>query len=123
MPIIFHLNHFTKLNTFFNIGIRGIETSFCQLKHIIGIGNFHSKKREFIEQEIWARLILFNFCSIITNHVTIKNRKRKYSYQLNYTVVFNACHYFIRLRNNEVPPKRIRFQKNRDFYFFKATTM
>lgn len=82
-----------------------IETSFCQLKHVIGIGNFHSKKREFIEQEIWARLILYNFCSIITNHVTIKHRKRKYFYQVNYTVAFNACHYFIRLRNSEAPPK------------------
>ena len=81
----------------------GIETSFCQLKHIIGIGNFHSKKREFIEQEIWARLILYNFCSIITNHVTVQKRKRKYSYQINFTVAFNACHYFIRLHNGETP--------------------
>ncbi|WP_331477726.1 transposase [Mediterraneibacter agrestimuris] len=39
----------------------GIETSFCKLKHVIGTGNFHSKKRGYITQEIWARLILYNY--------------------------------------------------------------
>jgi hypothetical protein len=42
-----------------------IETSFRDLKHTIGTVNFHSKKPEYIEQEIWARLILFNFCAAI----------------------------------------------------------
>lgn len=82
----------------------GIETSFRELKHILGTGNFHSKKREYIEQEIWARLILYNFCTIITTRVVLKKKKRKYEYQVNYTVAFNACHYFLRLHNGEKPP-------------------
>lgn len=81
-----------------------IETSFRELKHIIGTGNFHSQKREFIEQEIWARFILYNFCSIITQQVVLKKCKRKYAYQVNITVAFNACHYFIRLHNGEKSP-------------------
>lgn len=55
-----------------------IETSFRDLKHTIGATNFHSKKVEYIEQEIWARLILYNFCAIITTHVVIEQKSTKY---------------------------------------------
>lgn len=55
-----------------------IETSFRDLKHTIGATNFHSKKIEYIEQEIWARLILYNFCAIITTHVVIEQKSTKY---------------------------------------------
>ena len=82
----------------------GIETSFRELKHILGTGNFRSKKREYIEHEIWAKLILYNFCSVITQHVVLKRAKRKYEYQVNFTVAFNACHYFIRIKNGDSPP-------------------
>lgn len=86
-------------------GLRwNIETSFRELKHTIGATNFHSKKREFIEMEIWARLILYNFCSIITSHVVIMQKNRKHTYQVNYTIAYNACHYFLRLHNGETPP-------------------
>lgn len=86
-------------------GLRwGIETSFRELKHTLGTGNFHSKKREYIEMEIWARLLLYNFCSIITSHVVIEQKGRKHIYQVNYTVAYQACHYFLRLHNGEAPP-------------------
>ena len=49
----------------------GIETSFRELKYAVGLTSFHAKKREYIIQEIWSRLILYNFCEIITSHVTI----------------------------------------------------
>lgn len=81
-----------------------VETSFRELKHTIGAVNFHSKKREYIEMEVWARLLLYNFCSIITNHVVIEQRGRKHNYQVNYTVAYNACQYFLRLHNGENPP-------------------
>lgn len=86
-------------------GLRwNIETSFRELKHTIGATNFHSKKREYIEMEVWARLILYNFCSIITKHVVITQKNRKYLYQVNYTIAYNACRYFLRLHNGETPP-------------------
>lgn len=85
-------------------GLRwGIETSFRELKHTIGAINFHSKKREYIEMEVWARLLLYNFCSIITGHVVIKQKHTKHIYQVNYTVAYQACHYFLRLHNKESP--------------------
>ena len=43
----------------------GIETSFRDLKHTIGATNLHSKKTEYVAFELWSRLILYNFCSII----------------------------------------------------------
>lgn len=82
----------------------GIETSFRELKHTIGALNFHSKKREYIEMEVWARLLLYNFYSIITGHVVIKQKHTKHLYQVNFTVAYQACHYFLRLHNRESPP-------------------
>ncbi len=82
----------------------GIETSFRELKYVIGALDFHSKKREFIEMEVWARLLLYNFCSIITGHVVINRKGRKHQLQVNYSVAYNACHYFLRLHNGEAPP-------------------
>lgn len=82
----------------------GIETSFRELKHVIGASNFHSKKREYIEMEVWARLLLYNFCSIITGHVVINRKGRKHPLQVNYSAAYKACHYFLRLHNGESPP-------------------
>lgn len=52
----------------------GIETSFRDLKYTIGLLHFHSKKVEYILQEIYARLIMYNFSEIITSHVIIGKR-------------------------------------------------
>ena len=55
----------------------GIETSFRQLKYTIGLSLFQSKKVEYITQEIFARLTMYNFCELITSHVVIQNKRRK----------------------------------------------
>jgi len=81
-----------------------IETSFRDLKHTIGTTNFHSKKIGYIEQEIWARLVLFNFCAIITTHVIIVQKNTKHVYQVNFAIAIKICHHFIRLRDDKPPP-------------------
>ena len=58
----------------------GIETSFRELKYTIGLVNFHAKKEEFILQEIYARLVIYNFCERITNSAVIKQDKKKKTY-------------------------------------------
>lgn len=80
----------------------GIETSFRELKYAIGLSCFHSKKVEYIVQEIYARLILYNYCEIITMHVVIHQKDTKHVYQMNYTIAIHICRYF--LRNNISPP-------------------
>ena len=47
----------------------GIETSFRELKYAIGLTSFHAKKVDYIKQEIFARLALYNYCELITTYV------------------------------------------------------
>lgn len=43
----------------------GIETSFRELKYAVGLGSIHSKKKNSMLQEVFARLVLYNFSSLI----------------------------------------------------------
>lgn len=74
----------------------GIETSFRDLKYTIGLLHFHSKKMEFILQEIFARLVMYNFSELITLHVVIEKKDRKYEYKVNFSVAAHICReYFL----------------------------
>ena len=52
-----------------------IETSFRSLKYALGGINFHSKKDEFIDMEIYAHLIMYNVVSNTINQVNIIHKK------------------------------------------------
>lgn len=68
----------------------GIETSFREVKYALGLNALHSKKRKLIQQEIYARLILYNFCQRVVQVIKIpKKERRKYIYQINFT---RSCH-------------------------------
>jgi hypothetical protein len=82
----------------------GIETSFRELKYAIGLTNFHSKKTVYIIQEIFARLTMYNFCEIITTHVVIHQKNRKYSYQVNFTMAISICLHYFKCMNAVSPP-------------------
>ncbi len=80
----------------------GIETSFRELKYSIGLNAFHSKKYDFILQEIWARLLLYNFCEMITTNVVIvQSQKNKHTYQVNYTYAIFVCRKLLTLKKQE----------------------
>ncbi|MDF2938920.1 MAG: hypothetical protein K0Q90_4293 [Paenibacillaceae bacterium] len=66
----------------------GIETSFRALKYTVGLTNFHAKKQESIIQEIFARMILYNFVEMVTSHFVISQSNRQYHYQVNFTIAF-----------------------------------
>ena len=74
----------------------GIETSFRDLKYTIGMLDFHSKKVMCIQQEIYAHLIMYNFAEMITSHVVIEKKQRKYTYKANFTVAAHVCRLFLR---------------------------
>ncbi len=82
----------------------GIETSFCTLKHTIAAINFHAKSRQMVTHEIWARLILFNFCSYITGQVEFEKKKQKHIHQVNFSIALKTCRHFLRLHLGEEPP-------------------
>jgi len=83
----------------------GIEISFRELKYTIGMTSFHSKKMEHIKQEIYAKLILYNFCEAITMNVVITQKNhRKHIYKVNFTNATQICIRFYRYFNDIDPP-------------------
>ena len=74
----------------------GIETSFRDLKYTIGMLDFHSKTVMCIHQEIYAHLIMYNFAEMITSHVVIEKKQRKYTYKANFSVAAHMCRQFFR---------------------------
>jgi hypothetical protein len=82
----------------------GIETSFRALKYTVGLTNFHAKRQESITQEIFARMIMYNFAEMITSHVVISQMDKRHQYQVNFTVAVYVCRHFLRSRDDEPPP-------------------
>ena len=82
----------------------GIETSFRDLKYTVGLTNFHSKKRDYIAQEVFARLIMYNFAQMITSHVVISQAGKLLVFQANFTVSVHICRRFLRSLSNVPPP-------------------
>lgn len=109
----------------------GIETSFRSLKYTVGLLHFHSKKVMCIKQEIYAKMIMYNFTEMVTSHVIIRSRKRKYIYKANFTIATHMCRLFFRgnatspeveamIARNTIPIRpgraRPRFMKNTRTY-------
>lgn len=80
----------------------GIEVSFRYLKHANGMLYFHCKKPEFLKQEIYANLILYNFGIFIANEAARekscnKHNNNKYRYDIDISTALKlARKYFIR---------------------------
>ncbi|WP_416387133.1 transposase [Coprococcus comes] len=82
----------------------GIETSFRELKYAIGLTSFHAKKVDYIKQEIFARLTLYNYCELITTYVVehIENISKKN--QVNFTIAIYICREYLRRKRKLRPP-------------------
>lgn len=87
----------------------GIETAFRELKYAIGLIHLHAKKRSFIEQELFAKLTMYNFCEMITLNVVLTKKERKYNYQVNFTVAIHVCCQFF--RSSKIPVEEL-IQRN-----------
>ena len=75
------------------------ETAYRDLKYPLCLRAFHSKKYEYIIQEVWARAILYNFCSEIAMQVEIPEKNRKYKYQINYSEAIKICRDHLRIHD------------------------
>lgn len=83
----------------------GIETSFRELKYALGLVNFHSKKKKFILQEIYAKMLMYNYSECIINNIVVKqDKQRKWLYQVNFTMGFYICMDYFRNYNSKSPP-------------------
>ena len=75
------------------------ENSFRDIKYPLCLKSFHSKKYKYIVQEVWARAILHNFCSVIIINVDIEKRDTKYGYQANFAEGLKTCRDFLRIHD------------------------
>lgn len=83
----------------------GIETAFLYLKYALGAMVVHSKKADFVMQELYAKVIMFNFCQSIAMHVKVEQKKSwKYKKKLNTKMAINTCMTFWR-SPEEIAPK------------------
>ena len=74
------------------------------MKYAVGLISFHSKKVENITQEIYARLVMYNFCELITMHVVIQQKDTKHGYQVNFTRAIQVCRHYFKCQSNIRPP-------------------
>lgn len=82
-----------------------IETAFLHLKYSLSAMAIHSKKSELTLQELYAKIIAFNFCKVITNEVKVPQKEEwKYEYKLNMTVAMDVCMSFWRSPKETAPP-------------------
>lgn len=90
-PAEFPLGEIKKL-----YGIRwGVETSFRTLKYAVGMVNLHAKNEEYVRQEIYAHLIMYNFfCRIAACTGVTHKGQGKYEYQINLTTAYHLCRAF-----------------------------
>lgn len=72
----------------------GIETSFRELKYTVGLLHFHAKKVEYIHQEIFARLIMYNFTEFLTVRAVVHKPGKKHAYRANFSAAVNICRHF-----------------------------
>lgn len=112
------------------------ETSFRELKYTIGLINWHSSKYEGILQEIAARMILYNFCELVTAHAVVKpSENAKHVYKINFATAVNICRAYLKnggdeieimlliqkhltpVRSNRKYPIHLRPKRNRDFMY------
>lgn len=74
----------------------GIETSFRELKHSVGMIRTHSKKMNSIMQEVYAALILQNAANRISRAVEIKQPAGKHKYAVNQKMATNITRRYLR---------------------------
>ncbi|MCY9626660.1 IS4 family transposase, partial [Paenibacillus thiaminolyticus] len=55
-------------------------------------------------QEIFARMLLYNFAEMMTSHVVISQMEKRHPYQVNFTVAVHVCRHFLRSRDDEPSP-------------------
>lgn len=73
-----------------------IETSFRELKYNIGMASIHSKKYDLIIQEIFSKLIIYNFSALIAYQIKTPADKR-----INFSNAANFCRQYYKEKITE----------------------
>lgn len=77
----------------------GIEISFLFAKYRVAMNYFHSIKREYIIQEIYAKLIMFNLVSLIVSCHEVPFTDTLYHYKISFADAVYKCRgYLLKLK-------------------------
>ena len=80
-----------------------IEVGFREAKYILGMEAFHSKQENSICQEIYSRIIMYNFSMLITLGTKIPEKERKHQHQINFSRAVRICIAFFKQTENGPP--------------------
>ena len=75
----------------------GIETAFRELKYNVGLASIHSRKTAFVFQEIYAKLIMYNFSALIAYSQTVPAGKR-----INFAKSIHVCYQFFKEQLDDI---------------------
>jgi len=76
----------------------GIETAFRELKYNVGLASIHSKKTAFVFlQEIYAKLIMYNFSALIDYSQDVPTGKR-----INFAKSMHVCYQFFKEKLSDI---------------------
>ena len=78
-----------------------IECAYRDLKYTIGMTSFHSCKAMHVEQEVYARLLLYNITEALIQSTVLEAGNTKHAYQVNFTRAAHICRAFLRLPPEE----------------------
>ena len=73
-----------------------IKTSFKELKYNVGLASIHSKKQDFILQEIISKLIMYNFSALISYQIEHPKDKR-----INFAKAIHFCYQYFKDKISE----------------------
>ena len=99
----------------------GIETSFRYLKYNIALNAFHAVRRDFIMQEIFARIILYNLTMLLIRCVSPSKTHTKFERKISVSDAIVTCRDFLtkHYTNNEVEALLLKYltdiRPNRSF--------
>lgn len=82
-----------------------IEVGFRKAKYILGMEAFHSKQENSICQEIYSRIIMYNFSMLIAMAIKIPQKEKdlKHSQQVNFSQAVRICIAFFKQTGNGPP--------------------
>lgn len=106
------------------------ETAFRHLKFNCGLYWFHSVKRNFIIQEVYAKLLMYNYTSLLAQTVKVTNKSsNKHKHKLSFSNAIKIARLFLKMpitnkliktlllmdsppiRNNRSAPRNVRCRR------------
>ena len=78
-----------------------IECAYRDLKYTIGMTSFHSCKAMHVEQEIYARLLLYNITEALVQSTVLEAGNTKHEYRVSFTRATHICRAFLRSPSEE----------------------